>query len=819
MRLAATRAGAEERGASLFPVLAYNASDRLFLLDDKTLAFGFVANPLMFADQGVVDKVNAMLQQDFPKDSFLQIIFWNSPDAHVILDAFLELREAHRAGAAALPYAAALRQADFLRDHIHEPIESRNRTHVRNAYSMICAKIPFHGTTPTEKEITRAHELATAIAQSIETIGNVAVPIAAGGYIRIMGTLLNWQSDAAWVTDRTHYDTDQLIREQLLDYPTGVFPRYNGVWLGDDPDASPREGRWVKTLSVKRFPDLMSLAGTLSYLGDILTGSRGIRESFMITMNVYFPDAESLKEKMELKRQATNYQSLGPMVKFVPRLLSHKNSHDVLFEAVEQGDRLVKAALTFLLFAKDEDHAVSAVSNMRTYYRELGFQVLEDKFFALPLFLNALPFGCEKAAVRDLNRYRTFATRHVTQLLPLLGDWKGTPTPVMQFVSRNGQLTSFDLFDASTNYNALIMAESGSGKSVLTNAMVNAYRSLGAQIYIIDVGRSYKKMCSALGGRFVEFAEGSDICLNPFSIVGDYDDEADILVGILTAMAFPKENITDLQAAELRRVLKEQWEAHGRGLTVDKVAQALIATADKRIQDVGRQLFPFTAGGEYGKFFHGENNMQLQNALAVLELEELKSKKHLQAVVLLQLIYQIQQAIYPASVDRSVKKVIIIDEAWDLLKNSSDVSSFMETAFRRFRKYNAAAVLVTQSLNDLYDNPNGIPIIENSANMLFLGQKPETIESLRAKKRLSLSDGGFNILKTVHTIPGVYSEIFFYTKHGAGIGRLLLDRFTQLLYTTKGDEVAAIDRLTESGLSVEDAIQRLVVQEQARASR
>ena len=56
-------------------------------------------------------------------------------------------------------------------------------------------------------------------------------------------------------------------------------------------------------------------------------------------------------------------------------------------------------------------------------------------------------------------------------------------------------------------------------------------------------------------------------------------------------------------------------------------------------------------------------------------------------------------------------------------------------------------------------------IAENSANMYLLGQKAETINALK-KGRLPLGEGGYEYLKTVHTVTGVYSEIFFITEMG-----------------------------------------------------
>jgi conjugal transfer ATP-binding protein TraC len=242
-------------------------------------------------------------------------------------------------------------------------------------------------------------------------------------------------------------------------------------------------------------------------------------------------------------------------------------------------------------------------------------------------------------------------------------------------------------------------------------------------------------------------------------------------------------------------------------MSVDDIAALLCTESDQRLKDVGEQLFPFTIRGEYGRYFNGHNNAKFVSDFTVLELEELKGRKHLQQVVLLQLIYQIQQEMYLG--ERNRPKIVIIDEAWDLL-TEGDVAKFMEHGYRRFRKYGGAAVTITQSVNDLYRNAAGRAIVENSANMYLLGQKAEVIEGMKQDRRLPLSDGGYELLKTVHTLPGAYSEIFFITEMGSGIGRLIVDPFKRILFSTKPEDVNALKQLRRQGLSLGDAIQQLI---------
>jgi conjugal transfer ATP-binding protein TraC len=408
------------------------------------------------------------------------------------------------------------------------------------------------------------------------------------------------------------------------------------------------------------------------------------------------------------------------------------------------------------------------------------------------------------------------ATRHVIPLLPLFADWSGTGTPTLNFFSRTGQLMNVSLFDSGSNYNCCIAAQSGSGKSFLTNEIITNYSTEGARIWVIDVGRSYKNLAETLDGDFMEFSHDKQICLNPFELIRHWTEEADVVAGLVTAMAAPTEKLTDFQTAGLSRVLKQVWDLNGTAMSVDDIAVNLIKEEDQRLRDVGEQLYPFTTKGEYGKFFNGKNNIRFASDFTVLELEELKGRKHLQQVVLLQLIYQIQQEMYLGERDRP--KIVIIDEAWDLL-GSGDAATFMEHGYRRFRKYGGAAVTITQSVNDLYRHETGRAIVENSANMYLLGQKAESIEGLRTDKRLPLSDGGYELLKTVHTVPGKYSEIFFITNRGSGIGRLVVDKTKRILYSTSAQDTHAIKQLRQQGFSLKDAIQEIInTKEKSRAA-
>jgi len=206
--------------------------------------------------------------------------------------------------------------------------------------------------------------------------------------------------------------------------------------------------------------------------------------------------------------------------------------------------------------------------------------------------------------------------------------------------------------------------------------------------------------------------------------------------------------------------------------------------------------------------------MAFDAAFTVLELEELKGRRHLQKVVLLLLILQIQKAMFEGPRDQ--KKLVIIDESWDLL-TEGDAAAFIETGYRHFRKYGGAAITLTQSVNDLYRSAAGRAIVENSGHLLLLGQKAEALDLLKREDRLSLGEAGYALLKSVHTVPGRYSEVFIHGETGSGIGRLVVDPYKRLLFSTHPEDVAAIRSLRQQGHDLESAIETLISARQRAA--
>ena len=805
----------ELRAERLFPAFAVDPDNKVFLCNDKTLGFVFECQPLAGGDEKINDKLEQFLAQNYPDDMTMQFMLFRSPDIKWQLNAMSNLRSGMNHP---LLTPVIEDRIAFLREHTQKDLIKRSlrgSVHdmglIQDLKLIISVKIPYTGKTgvegPTAGEMQMIQQWQQKMLSLLRSMSLAPRLMTPQDYLRLMNSLCNWAPDASWkMSDLPYWEEDKTLDCQILDPTTNVIcARPDLLQLG--------ESGFVKVLSAKRLPDATYFGEAIQYAGDLSGQNQGVKQNYAVVVNVIFPNSEKMKGALEKKRQWVTNQAYGPLLKFVPVLNDKKASFDTIYESVNKGAKPLRLTFSVLVFGKSEEDVTAASMAVQAFWATQRFALMEDKFVMLPLFRNCLPLGTDRSAIRELQRYKTMTSKEAPVLLPIFGEWKGTGTYHIALMSRNGQIMSMSLHDSSTNKNGVIAAESGSGKSFLLNEIILSYMSEGARVWVIDAGKSYKKLCESLEGDFVEFGEDSRISLNPFETITNWEEEEDGIVSLVGAMASANANLSDLQIAELKRIMKLLWDERGQGMTVDDIREACIGSEDPRVMDIGKQLYAFSSTGAYGRFFNGKNTADFRNDFTVLELDELQGRKHLRQVVLLQLIYQIQREMYLGERDR--KKLVIIDEAWDLLKEG-EVSVFMEHAYRKFRKYGGSAIIATQAVTDLYDNKVGRAIADNSANMFLLGQKKESIEMVKEKKLLVLSPAGFNILRSVYTEAGVFSEIFLITERGQGVGRLVVSDFQGLLYSTAPEDVQAIKLYQDQGLSVSDAI-KSVLRDRKRA--
>ena len=537
-------------------------------------------------------------------------------------------------------------------------------------------------------------------------------------------------------------------------------------------------------------------------------------------------------EKAFLKGARATQQAGTGIARYLPGLPEKARDWQTVTERLKDGERLVRASYMAAVYAPLDaiDEAEQAV---RAIYHGQGWRLATERYVQLPSWLACLPMAPAGGLDEDLTRMgrmKTLLTASAVNLAPVHGEWRGQPAspdtpPALLLIGRRGQPAGWSPFaNTAGNYNVAVTGKSGSGKSVLMQELVSGLVGAGGEAVVIDDGRSFQHTAEALGGAFIAFGK-DPACLNPFAMLdaetanrdGDYREECfAMLAGVIGRMCRRRGSIDDIEAALVNEAIAAAWDEGGTGADLGTVRSNLDARDDRRAKDLGVALGPWCPGGAMGRLFAGDAVPDLDNAITVFELAELKGRGDLQAVVLMLVVFLSTQRMYHG--ERTRAKAIVIDEAWDLL-SGEDSRAFLEGAARRARKYRGALVTGTQSVNDYYANPAARAAWENSDWVIFLAQKDESVELLKSEKRIHCDPGMEQALKSLTTADGRFAELVLHGPDGWRVARLVLDAWSVALFSSRGPAFAAVERLKAEGLGTVEAIDRIAGVERRTAER
>ena len=531
---------------------------------------------------------------------------------------------------------------------------------------------------------------------------------------------------------------------------------------------------------------------------------------------------EAAGEKAFLKSARATQQAGTGIARYLPGLPEKARDWQTVTQRIKDGEKLVRACYMAAVYAPLDalDEAEQAV---RAIYHGQGWRVNAERYMQLPSWLACLPMasaGGLDADLERMGRMKTLLTSSAVNLAPLHGEWRGQPAnpdnpPALFLIGRRGQPACWSPFaNEAGNYNVAVTGKSGSGKSVLMQELVTGLIGAGGEAVVIDDGRSFQHTAEAMGGAFIAFGK-DPACLNPFAMIdagtaehdGDYREECfAMLAGVIGRMARRRGSIDDIEAALIAEAIAAAWDESGNDADLGTVRKNLEGRDDRRAKDMATALGPWCPGGAMGRLFAGSGTPELDAALTVFELAELKGRGDVQAVVLMLVVFLSTQRMYHGP--RTRAKAIVIDEAWDLL-SGEDSKAFLEGAARRARKYRGALITGTQSVNDYYANPAARAAWENSDWVIFLAQKDESVELLKSEKRIHCDPGMERALKSLTTADGRYAELVLHGPDGWRVARLVLDAWSVALFSSRGPAFAAVENLKAQGLTTVEAIDRL----------
>lgn len=554
------------------------------------------------------------------------------------------------------------------------------------------------------------------------------------------------------------------------------------------------DGTHVRVLSMVQVPE-ETRPGMLFRGACAMTGVLDLIPEVALAFNVGVLEDDQMRRRLE-KRDAFAWRQLqGPRKKL--DLVRIKEDAQGALGELMNGHRALSVRFHAILTDATREGVLDKSRSVLSAIDRLGIELVEEDALGLSLFLQALPMMYDPASDRGLKRAATMISSNVADLLPLYGGFRGTPTPEVLLQNRRGEPIGFSLFDSDVAPHAVVTGVSGAGKSFAMNTMLASFAMRGGRVIVLDRGNSYHNLCELLGGQYVPLDPDRPLRINPIGRAEAMDKERllfvkDILAEMCSQGEEPvrKEERTILENAVLRAVERKKTGE----VTLSEVYGALLdeartgpRTLTRDLDRLVLSLKPFVGNGAYAGYFDGPNEIDFNRGFTVYELGEIALRKELAPSLLMAILYN-AATFASAPENLSQKKYLVVDEAWTLLQSAA-TSRFLENALRTYRKFNAAAIMVTQQAAD-FAGPAGTAIRANAPNRIFLRQTPETV--LAMEKLFDLSAEVKAAVASLTTAKGSFSEMLIETPSSRGVARLVPSPELYAAFSTDGDDRARL---------------------------
>ena len=311
----------------------------------------------------------------------------------------------------------------------------------------------------------------------------------------------------------------------------------------------------------------------------------------------------------------------------------------------------------------------------------------------------------------------------------------------------NNGLVIFDRFSLE-NANMVVFAKSGAGKSFTVKLEALRSMMVGAEILIIDPENEYQKLSDAVGGTYIRLSLNSDVRINPFDLpkVVDAEDAGDALRANLVTLhglfrlmlggnqiaggqVVPA--LTANEEADLDQALIDTYAR--AGITSDPLTHQSTPPTIANLYDtllhmggtgpsLAQRLRKYTTG-TFAGIFSQQSNVDINNQMVVFNIRDLEDELRPVAMyIVLSHIWNVVRA-------EQKKRLLIVDEAWQLMKYE-DSANFLFSLAKRARKYYLGLTTITQDVEDFMSSKMGRAIVGNSSMQLLLKQSASAVDVL-----------------------------------------------------------------------------------------
>ncbi len=463
-----------------------------------------------------------------------------------------------------------------------------------------------------------------------------------------------------------------------------------------------------------------------------------------------------------------------------------------LEDARDLQEQLVKGAERFFQFSFYVTIHADTLAELQQISQQvestLGSLLIVAKHSTLQMedgLYSTTPLGVDKLSIT-----RNMDTTSLATTFPFVSAELSSDRGVMYGINEdNDSLVIFDRFKLE-NYNSVIFATSGAGKSFAVKLESVRSLMLGAEVFIIDPEAEYEALSKAVGGEFISFSFSTPAKINPFDLSGIVErDENQLGLKILSLhslFAVIMGQLTPTEQALLDRAFIATYKA--KGITPDPETQtktpplmedlykALQGMEDPIARGLADRIEKFITGSFRG-IFDQHTNINLDNPFTVFSVRDLEEAlRPIAMFIILDFIW--------TRVKRDLKKrILVVDEAWHMMRYG-DTAQFLYSVAKRSRKYYLGLTTITQDVEDFLSQDIGKAIVTNSALKLLMKQSPAAIE--RVGEVFKLSEGEKQLLLAADVGEG----IFFAGPNHVAL-RIVASEMEHELITSKPEEVLA----------------------------
>lgn len=401
-------------------------------------------------------------------------------------------------------------------------------------------------------------------------------------------------------------------------------------------------------------------------------------------------------------------------------------------------ERIFEVGLYMTIYGSSREEIDKVESEIRSILESRLVYIRPALFQQEQGFRSVLPLATD-----ELNVHTKLNSAPLSSIFPFISFDLTSNRGILFGINRhNSSLILFDRFSLE-NYNSVTFAKSGAGKSYMTKLEILRSLMFDTEVIVIDPEREYEYLAETVGGRYFNISLSSEHHINPFDLPIPREDEnpGDVLrSNIITLVGLFRIMLGGLTPEEDAIIDKAITETYAlKDITADANFASveppllsdfeLVLSGMEGSDSLVARLSKYTKGTWSG-FMNRPTNVDMNKRLIVFSVRDMEDD--LKPVAM----YIITHHIWNVVRKELRKRLLVIDEAWWMLK-SADTASFLFSVAKRGRKYYLGISTITQDVADFLNSPYGLPMITNSSIQILLRQSPTSVDLVQSTFKLS----------------------------------------------------------------------------------